>query len=150
MGMMQRVKGATGEREVAHLFQQNGFMARRGGMGQAQASHLAPDVVVEKLPFLWVEVKRQAQTRPLQAIEQSDEALSKGKFEKYKCAVCFTRNNNEDWQVWARVCDLQELKLIEETVLPVQAVVCMPPDNFFSMLRNKYGAISEQPELPIK
>lgn len=145
---MQRRKGATGELEVAHLFQEAGFHARRGGMGQSQSSHITPDVVVKNLPFLWIEVKRQAQTRPLEALKQADKALEDDKYENFKCAVCFTRNNGEKWEVWTRVADLLAMNVIGPTELPPDAAIQMRPDYFFQMLRRKYD--TNQLELKVK
>ena len=56
-GQRSRRKGATGERDVRDLFRQAGFLARRS-IGQYRTGSDAPDVLVEGIPELWIEVKR--------------------------------------------------------------------------------------------
>lgn len=136
---MQRRKGAAGELEVAKLFISNGYDARRGGMGQSQGASITPDVVVETLPFLWIEVKRQAQTRPLEAIEQADKALTDNKYQQYKAAVCFTRNNGEKWAVWTRIVDLVTLSVIEPSKLHGSVAINMSTIEFFNLLKAQYA-----------
>jgi hypothetical protein len=141
-----RQKGARGELEVAHLFTDMGYPAYRG-IVQTQSSSRAPDVCVEKLPFLWVEVKRGSATAPLAALEQCDEALTSNK--KYSCAVAFTRNDRDTWKVWMRGADAIKLNFEGFTSLPQTVVVCMTSDMFFNLLKKNYEP-SEQQNLPLK
>lgn len=84
MGKSQRTKGVGGELDVAHIFQNLGFNARRG-IGQFQSASLVPDVVLDDLQMYWIEVKRGAQTAPFAALEQATLAC-KGK--KIPLAIC--------------------------------------------------------------
>jgi Holliday junction resolvase-like predicted endonuclease len=98
MGKMQRRKGANGEREVAHLFQAAGLVARRG-LRQWQDRHGEPDVVVQDLSWLWVEVKRGKRTNVKAALEQAKEACL-GK-ERIPVAIC--RDDQDEHTVTMRL-----------------------------------------------
>jgi hypothetical protein len=74
MGKLSRNKGANFEREIANEFRKHGFEARRGGGAQSYAADIAPDVVLEDLPGIWIECKKGAKTYPLKALKQAKEA----------------------------------------------------------------------------
>lgn len=54
-GRRSRRKGKRGEREIVHAFEAAGYTARRGL--QSRDGRDAPDVIVDELPDVWVEVK---------------------------------------------------------------------------------------------
>lgn len=54
-GRRARLKGSVFERLVARALSMAGITARRSA--QRRAAHDAPDVIVEDLPFLWIEAK---------------------------------------------------------------------------------------------
>ena len=69
MGALSKRKGKRGEREVAALYREAGFDARRGQ--QHRGGPGSPDVIVEDLPLLHVEVKRTERFNLYDAIEQA-------------------------------------------------------------------------------
>jgi hypothetical protein len=109
VGKLSRDKGARGEREVAELFRQAGFDAKRS-VGQYAESDNAPDVVVAGLGHLWLEVKRGAKTNIRAALRQAKE---EAKPEQWPIAI--TRDDREP-----------------------SAVVSMSFDVFAALLRKSY------------
>lgn len=93
MGKSQRNKGAAAEREVAHIFIDYGYEARRG-----QCFDHEPDVLVN-LP-IHVEVKRQEKLALPAWIRQSEEAAKDGETP----TVIFRQNRGK----WYIVMELEE------------------------------------------
>ncbi len=92
MGKASRVKGAVGERQVAGLFLEHGFIAKRM-VGQSRSGDNAPDVCVDGLDWLWIESKIGARPNIAAALRQA-EAASEGSGEG-TCAVAITRQDRE-------------------------------------------------------
>ncbi len=69
MGGRSRRKGKVGERELAAVFREHGFTARRGQ--QFQGDPGSPDVIVEELPWLHIECKRSERLKLYEAMNQS-------------------------------------------------------------------------------
>lgn len=76
-GKFSRDKGARGEQGVVQLFRAAGFDAKRG-VGQSQSGRNTPDVIVEKLPWLWVESKLGKKPNIRSAFEQAKTACREG------------------------------------------------------------------------
>lgn len=68
-GRKSRRKGKRGEREIVHAFEAAGFTARRGL--QSRDGRDAPDVIVDELPGVWVEVKTSARPQWESAMRQA-------------------------------------------------------------------------------
>ena len=68
-GGRSRRKGKGGERELARLFCDEGFRARRGA--QHRGGPDSPDVLVDDLPRLHVECKRTERLRIYDAVDQA-------------------------------------------------------------------------------
>lgn len=133
MGKSQRKKGVTGELEVAHLFQDAGFNARRG-IGQWQSASLVPDVVLDDLPQYWIEVKRGAQTRPLEALDQAKKACGK------KIPIAITRNDKEKHLVAMDACDWVILANLDWNISDAFGIsVIMPFYIFLSAFKEKHA-----------
>lgn len=135
MSKSQRTKGAVGEREVAHLFQEHGILARRG-VRQTQDAHGEPDVVLEDLPNIWLEVKRGAQTRPIQALLQAEEACKNTN--RIPFAIC--RNDHEKHTVTMRMETFDfYLCGVEPNGQTGQAVVIMDWREFITLFKQRYS-----------
>lgn len=138
MGVSQRRKGVGGELEVAHIFQDLGFNARRG-IGQFQSASLVPDVVLDDLPGYWIEVKRGAQTAPFAALEQATSAC-KGK--KIPLAIC--RNDGGKHNVTMYLLDWISIRLWEmdhpdlHPVMDGTTKVSIPIDTFLHYFKKKH------------
>jgi len=87
-GRHSRQKGKRGEREVAHLFTDRGYQARRGD----SQSRGAREADVEDTQF-WIEVKRGARCPIRRAIEQA-----KGDTDGRR-ALVFWRDDRSDWRI---------------------------------------------------
>lgn len=81
MSASQRRKGHDWEREVANLFRDAGFAARRG-LQQPRDGSEVPDVEVEGF---WIECKRGRRTSPQAALRQAIAAVPDGRI---PVAVC--------------------------------------------------------------
>jgi hypothetical protein len=135
MGTSQRRKGVSGELEVAHLFQDLGFNARRG-VGQFQSASLVPDVVLDDLPMYWIEVKRGAQTSPFAALEQATTA-SKGK----KIAIAICRNDGGKHNVTMYLSDWMNIRFKQSPLDPLvdgTTKVSIPIDIFLNYFKAKH------------
>jgi hypothetical protein len=138
MGKSQRVKGATGEREVAHLFQDHGFLARRG-MRQTQDAGGEGDVVLEDLPQVWLEVKRGAQTRPIQALLQAELVCK----DAVPFAIC--RNDHEKHTVIMRMKSFDYLCGVESNGQTDRAFVIMEWGQFITLFKQRFpDAVRQQ------
>lgn len=73
MGKKSRCKGARGELEVRDLFVAAGFSAKRS-VGQSRIGSDSPDVIVERLDWLWIESKLGASPSIRAALRQAEEA----------------------------------------------------------------------------
>ena len=89
MSKSQRDKGAAAEREIANIFKDHGFNARRG-----QCFNHEPDVIVFELPWLHIEVKRHEKIQMPAWIKQSSEACKEG---ESPCVIF--RQSRKDWWV---------------------------------------------------
>ena len=103
-----RSKGAAAERELAHLFTDHGFPARRGQ--QFAGGPESPDVVVESMPWLHVESKRVEKGNPYvwmaQAKRDSGDAQT---------PLVAHRKNGEEWlAILPLDALLRILKVLEE------------------------------------
>lgn len=107
-GKHSRRKGATGEREVRDLFRAAGFLARRS-IGQHRMGSDAPDVLVEGIPELWVEVKRGKRCNIKAALAQATRDCGKGQW-----PIAVTKEDHE------------------------RAVVSMSFDNYAALMRRAY------------
>lgn len=107
-GRHSRRKGANGEREVRDLFRAAGFLARRS-IGQYRTGSDAPDVLVEGIPDLWVEVKRGKRCNIKAALAQATRDCGKGDW-----PIAVTKEDHE------------------------KAVVSMSFDNFAALMRRAY------------
>lgn len=119
MGKASRDKGKRGEREVAERFREAGFDAKRS-VGQSRCGSDAPDVVVDGLPWLWVEVKRGKKTNIRAALAQA----------RFQCAadqvpISITRDDGEreavvsmDWPLFAKVLKKAYPEALVQTDLP--------------------------------
>ena len=87
-GRRSRQKGKRGEREVARLFTDRGYQARRGDSQSAGAR----EADVEDTSF-WVEVKRGKRCPIRRAIEQS-EGDTDG-----RPTLVFWRDDRSDWRI---------------------------------------------------
>lgn len=97
MSKSQRDKGANAEREVAAIFREHGFTARRG-----QVFNHEPDVLTE-LP-IHVEVKRQETLRINDWWKQSESATGEDEIP----TVIF-RQNRQSWKIMLSLADFLEL-----------------------------------------
>lgn len=109
MGTMQRRKGANFEREVANLFKEAGFNARRGGFAQAQDAHNEPDVILDDMPGLWIECKRGAKTYPIGALKQAKEAGGNGTI---PLAVC-----KDDYDKITVTCEMSFFMVLLQSLI---------------------------------
>lgn len=138
MGKSQRRKGVTGELEIAHIFQEAGFRARRG-VGQWQAATTCPDVILDDLPQYWIEVKRGAQTRPLEALGQAAKACGS----KTPIAIC--RNDGGAHTVAMSLPEWMALN--GAVVFPISSLlvnVIMPLHNFMRIFEKKHADKNQQ------
>lgn len=101
MGRSQRDKGASAEREIAKIFNENGFRARRG-----QVFNHEPDVIVFDLPWLHIEVKRHEKIAMPAWIKQSTESC---KDNESPCVIF--RQNRQKW--WFAIPLEVALKLLK-------------------------------------
>lgn len=144
MGKSQRAKGVRGELEIAHMFQDAGFRAKRG-VGQWQSASTCPDVILDDLPQYWIEVKRGAQTRPLEALEQATEAI--GDRSLIPVAIC----RNDGGKAAATMWLIDWLRLVEPN--PSNLAICafskvIVPIKDFMEAFGKYHA-DKKKKLPI-
>ena len=95
-----RVKGAVGEREIAHKLQEYGFNARRG----QQFCGKNGDADVVGLPSIHIEVKRVENLNLYKAMEQSTNDAREGEI-----PTVFHRKNNKKWLVTMRFDDFMDL-----------------------------------------
>ena len=93
MGKSQRNKGAGGEREVVHLLNEHGIIARRG-----QCFNHEPDVVAD-FP-LHLEVKRQETTKVHEWFKQAVEQCRPGKI-----PAVVHRRSRDQWLITMRFED---------------------------------------------
>lgn len=98
MSKSQRDKGANAEREVAHIFSEYGFHARRG-----QVFNGEPDLIVPELPF-HLEVKRQEKKNINEWWKQSVSASGEDEIP----TVIF-RSNHETWKIMLSLTDFLEI-----------------------------------------
>lgn len=89
MGKSERNKGANAEREIAKIFNENGFHARRG-----QVFNKEPDVIVFDLPWLHIEVKRHEKITMPAWMKQSEEACKDG---QHPCVIF--RQSRRNWWI---------------------------------------------------
>jgi Holliday junction resolvase len=141
MGKSQRAKGVTGELEVAHLFQAKGFSARRG-IGQWQSASACPDVILNDLHQYWIEVKRGAETKPLEALDQAEAAC------KNKIPIAITRRDREKHWVTMRAIDWQVLRNQVMTENPLVRVI-MPFSVFIEVFCVKHADKCKQLEFKL-
>ena len=87
-GRSSRQKGQRGEREVARLFNDRGYQARRGD----SQSRGAREADVEDTQF-WIEVKRGKNCRVKAAIDQSQHDTDG------RDALVFWRDDRREWRV---------------------------------------------------
>jgi hypothetical protein len=100
LGKLSKQKGKRGEREVAALFREQGFFARRGV--QFQGGINSPDVVTN-IPGLHVEVKRSETFQLYKSLEQ---AKADG---GARAATVFHRSSNRPWVVCMTAVDFFEI-----------------------------------------
>lgn len=93
-----RDKGKRGEREVAKLFEVNGYTARRGQ--QFRGGPDSPDVIVEELPWLHLEVKNRERHDFWGAMEQAEQEMS-----HIQVPAVFSTKNGKPWLVTMRPPD---------------------------------------------
>lgn len=122
MGIMQRRKGANGERELVKQFNDAGFTARRTAPLQAagQYNGVAPDITVEDLEWLWIECKRQKRVSVRASFKQaSDEALAYSRrTEKPALPILCYREDQREWLCTVSLADmLSILTVMKEVVL---------------------------------
>lgn len=101
MGKKSRDKGKVGEREVAEVLREHGWVARRGV--QYAGGPDSPDVVAPSFPF-HIEVKRTERFRLYPALEQAAEEAPEG-----APPVVFHRPNHKPWVAVLRAEDLLDL-----------------------------------------
>lgn len=89
MSSSQRNKGANAEREVVKIFKDHGFNARRG-----MVFYHEPDMVVDDIPDIHFEIKRQEKIAMPAWIRQSTEACKEG---ESPCVIF--RQNRQDWWI---------------------------------------------------
>lgn len=97
-----RQKGASGERELAHLLTQSGFPSRRGQ--QFSGSPESPDVVCESLAQFHIECKRTQKTDIYGWLEQT----RTDKKDNQIPLICH-RKNHQEWVAILPLTDLLEL-----------------------------------------
>lgn len=85
-----RSKGKRGELEIAHLFQNHGFGARRG----QQFSGLQGDADVVGVPYLHLEVKRTEKLNLDKAMEQSQRDAREGEI-----PTVVHRKDRQEWRI---------------------------------------------------
>lgn len=100
MGKMSRDKGKRGEREVASLFRQYGFGARRGQQYHGGAD--SPDVV--GVPGLHIEVKRTERLSLYDALAQAKRDAG-----EEELPVVIHRKNDSEWVVIMSFSDWMQL-----------------------------------------
>lgn len=82
-------KGKRGEREAARVLRDLGFNARRGR--QYKGTPESPDVIIEELPGVHVEVKRKETFSPEKSLAKAEEDAGD------KWPVVLHRKNNKPW-----------------------------------------------------
>ena len=90
-GRASKDKGKVGEREVAALLKEYGFVARRGQQFSGRGD--APDVV-HNMQGLHIEVKRTERLSLYEALEQAREDMNEG-----SVPVIFHRRSRKEWVV---------------------------------------------------
>jgi Holliday junction resolvase len=100
MSKTSRNKGKRGERELAHLLNDNGFPAKRGQ--QFAGGSNSPDVISEDFPF-HIECKRVERLDLYGAMTQAIGDAG----DKPPCVA--HRRNNSEWLFTCRLTDLLEL-----------------------------------------
>ena len=133
MGASQRAKGVRGELEAAHLFRDIGFRARRG-VGQWQSATLCPDVVLDDLPNYWIEVKRGAEVKPFEALEQAIKACGK------KIPIAITRKDKGKHSATMRLDDWLFIRrgFCADGQGASEAKVMVPIDEFLKAFSKKH------------
>ena len=91
-------KGKAGERELARLFRDNGFRARRGQ--QFKGTPDSPDILCEELGWMHVECKRVESFQLYKSLNQAREDAS-----EEQVPVVFHRKNKEEWVTVLRAQD---------------------------------------------
>lgn len=100
MPINSREKGAVGERELAHKFQEYGFDARRG----QQFCGKNGDADVVGLPGIHIESKRVEHLNLYKAMEQSINDAREG-----EVPMVFHRKNHQKWLVTMKFEDFMDL-----------------------------------------
>tara|TARA_B100001123_G_C14830745_1_gene836036 strand:- start:292 stop:639 length:348 start_codon:yes stop_codon:yes gene_type:complete len=105
MGKMQRRKGANGERELARLISLEGFPAKRGGQFQSRDGAVeGADVIVDCLPWLHIECKRQNKFISQKLRDALIQAEADKRDGQVACVV--SREDGCDWLATLRLVDL--------------------------------------------
>lgn len=99
-GRAAKNKGKVGEREVANILKEKGFVARRGQQFSGEGD--SPDVVWD-VPWAHIEVKRTEKCSPYAFLEQAKEDA------KGKNPVVFHRQNKREWIAILPMDDYLEL-----------------------------------------
>ena len=102
-----RDKGKRGEREVARLLCDAGFMARRGQ--QFRGGSDSPDVICESLPWMHAEVKYREQHNAWEWMTQAAIEMHKD-----QVPVVFMRKRRQPWLVVLRFDDFITLAKAKE------------------------------------
>lgn len=101
MGKMSRDKGKRGELEIAELFREYGFSARRGQQHRGGAD--SPDVIHD-MQDTYVEVKFRETMSIYPVLEKANEER-----ECYEHPVVFYRRKNSEWTVVMYADDFMDL-----------------------------------------
>ncbi len=126
MGLAQRQKGKRGEREVASIFRAAGYTVRRG---QQADGPVVPDIVVDGMPWLWVEIGHGAKMDGRRKLAQAQRDACIGRPGAIPVAIT-KRDRERKWTAtWT-----QYLRLETPGCRPAAIVVQADLADFMSLL----------------
>ena len=101
MAINSKVKGATGEREIAKILKEKGFTGARRGQQYCGANGDADVIGIEGVH---IEVKRVEKLNVENALKQAERDKKENEI-----ATVFHRKNREEWKVTLRLDDFINL-----------------------------------------
>lgn len=124
--MNSRAKGARGELEVAHLFQNAGYKAERGCQHDGRSGHAD----VEGVPYIWIEVKRDQDLKVINAIQQAERDSNARRLrtgEDLLPMVIHRKNGERTWHITMRTIDFLIMcgTMPFSVIVPTEGLVTM-------------------------